>query len=101
MNASNQIGTCTLCERENVSTTVHHLTPKSRGGKDKETAHLCVPCHKQLHALFTNRELAESLSTIEQLRAQEQVARYLRWIRKQPPTVVPRVRKSKSLLDQL
>ncbi|WP_426450574.1 HNH endonuclease [Paenibacillus sp. S-38] len=88
------LGRCELCLREGVETTEHHLTPKERGGTFLGTADLCIPCHKQIHALFTNEELAAGLNTLEALRANEAIGGFLRWIRKQPPSALPRVRKS-------
>lgn len=89
-----QLGTCELCEREEVMTTVHHLTPKEMGGTFGPTAHLCIPCHKQIHALYTNEELAVRLRTIEALQRDEQMASFLKWIRKQPSSKLPRMKKS-------
>lgn len=85
---------CELCERENVETTVHHLTPREEGGSHLPTANLCISCHKQIHALFTNRELANGLHTIENLRSNERVYKYLKWIKKQPSTSLVRIKKS-------
>ena len=49
---------CALCEREipHRLKDAHHLTPKSRGGV--VTVFLHRACHKQVHALFTETELA-------------------------------------------
>lgn len=88
---------CALCGRTGVETTVHHLTPKEMGGSLLPTAELCKPCHKQIHALYTNEELAVRLSTLEELKADEQIRRYLRWIRKQAPGALPRTRKSRAV----
>ena len=86
---------CALCGREGVETTVHHLTPREAGGALLPTAPLCRPCHKQVHALYTNRDLvALGLTTVEALQRDPAIARFLKWIRKQPPETVPRVRKS-------
>ena len=90
-------GICELCLRKGVGTTVHHLTPKEEGGRDLPTADLCTPCHKQIHALFTNKELADGLNTLAALQQDERMARYLRWIRKQPPTAIPRTKKSNAV----
>lgn len=90
-------GVCELCGRSGVETTVHHLTPREMGGSLLPTADLCRPCHKQIHALYTNEELAARLSTLEALRADEQIARYLKWIRKQAPGTLPRTRKSRAV----
>lgn len=74
--------TCALCERQVSRVTRHHLIPKSEGGR--EVVPLCQPCHKTLHSFFTNRTLLTELHTIESLRAEPEIARYLGWIRKQP-----------------
>ncbi|WP_243387356.1 HNH endonuclease [Bacillus kexueae] len=87
--------TCELCLRENVKTTLHHLTPKEEGGTFLPTAYLCIPCHKQIHALFSNKEIVIlGLTTIEALREQEEMKKFLSWIRKQPGSKVPYIKKS-------
>ncbi|MCI3923916.1 HNH endonuclease [Paenibacillus sp. TRM 82003] len=91
---------CELCGREDVETTVHHLTPKEKGGTFLPTALLCRPCHSMLHATFPNEELASRLSTIDALRAEERLQPYLRWIRKQPSGTLPKVKKSRALRNR-
>jgi len=91
---------CELCGREGVETTEHHLVPKEMGGTFLGTADLCRPCHKQIHALYTNEELAVRLHTLEQLKADEQIGRYLKWIRKQAPGSLPRTRKSRAVRER-
>lgn len=78
--------TCELCERKAIETTGHHLLPKEMGGTFGPTANLCIPCHKQMHALYTNAEIAARLTTIPELKEDLQLSRYLKWIRKQPST---------------
>jgi 5-methylcytosine-specific restriction protein A len=85
---------CELCERENVDTTVHHLLPKEMGGTFGPTANLCIPCHKQIHALYTNEEIAARLTTIPKLMEDPQLLRFLKWIRKQPGTKIMKIKKS-------
>ncbi|WP_031307964.1 HNH endonuclease [Mesobacillus boroniphilus] len=89
-----QSGTCELCGREEVEVTIHHLTPKEMGGTFMSTANLCIPCHKQIHALFTNEELATSLNTVDQLRSHPELQKFLKWIKKQPSTRLPIISKS-------
>ncbi len=72
---------CELCHREVGKTTQHHLTPREHGGR--RTAELCIPCHKQIHALYTNETLAGELNSLEALRQTPEMRRFLRWIRKQ------------------
>lgn len=87
---------CELCGRPVPKTTRHHLIPREEGGRLFATAQLCPTCHKQLHALYDNRTLAENYATIAALRQDPAVARYLRWVRRQPGTALPRVRTSRS-----
>ncbi|MBM4761680.1 HNH endonuclease [Bacillus sp. B15-48] len=88
------MGQCELCGRNNIETTVHHLLPKEKGGTFGETANLCIPCHKQIHALYTNEEIAARLTTIQDLRTDEQLSRFIKWLRKQPPTKLMKIKKS-------
>ncbi len=85
---------CELCNREGVKTTVHHLVPREMGGNYGAKAHLCIPCHKQIHALYTNEQLAKDLFTIEALQDEEKMKKYIKWIKKQSPTALPKHKKS-------
>jgi hypothetical protein len=77
---------CELCERAQVLLTRHHLVPRSRGGARMDTVQLCPDCHGILHQLYSEREIAARLSTIEALRADERLMRSVRWIARQPST---------------
>ncbi len=88
-------GHCELCARNNVELTKHHLVPKEEGGTFGETAMICIPCHKQIHALYTNKELALRLSSIQDLLQDLQIMKYVKWIRKQSPSQLVKVKKSK------
>lgn len=85
---------CEFCGRNNVETTLHHLLPKEKGGAYGATANLCVPCHKRIHALYTNDEIAIHLTTLSDLRHDEKLSRFIKWIRKQPATKIMKIRKS-------
>ena len=78
---------CSLCEREvpREMITLHHLKPREKGGRAEHRTPLCRPCHKQLHAVFSNADLARSLDSIERLRAEPMLQPFLKWIRKQKP----------------
>jgi len=84
---------CPLCSRDVPEDRLsdHHLIPKSRGGK--ETLAICADCHRQVHALFTNKQLASELNTVDAIMADERFARFARWIAKRPPE--RRMRKAK------
>ena len=76
---------CQLCRRwvPRRLITLHHLTPKQKGGKAEDRVPLCKPCHKQLHAMFTNKELMKEYSTVEKLRGAPLLDGFLKWIVKQ------------------
>lgn len=88
------MGICELCGRNEVVTTVHHLLPKETGGTFGPTAILCIPCHKQIHALYTNEEIAARLTTLKELREDEKLSSFIKWIRKQPSGKIMKIRKS-------
>lgn len=78
---------CSLCQREVpiALITLHHLTPRQKGGRAEDRTPLCRPCHKQLHATFSNNDLAKSYDSVEALRNAPLLAPFLKWIRKQAP----------------
>ncbi|GGD17656.1 HNH endonuclease [Pontibacillus salipaludis] len=76
---------CELCGRGPIETTEHHLVPRQYGGAEGPTAELCKACHKQIHALFTNAELAGFYNTIERLRDHPDMEKYIKWVKKQDP----------------
>lgn len=78
---------CALCGRQvpRAVITEHHLVPRERGGKPEHVVPMCRPCHGHVHALFDNKTLAASLNTLDALRRAPDVARFVRFIRKQDP----------------
>lgn len=88
-------GICELCKREEVQITEHHLIPREEGGAYLDKANLCIPCHKQIHALYTNKELAIRLNTIQALKQDEELGKYLKWIKKQPSSSMIKTKRSK------
>jgi 5-methylcytosine-specific restriction enzyme A len=88
------VNECELCGRNGVETTIHHLLPKEMGGTFEPTALLCIPCHKQIHALYTNEEIAARLTTLKDLREDEKLSRFIKWIRKQPSGKIMKIKKS-------
>ena len=62
---------CELCGASS-RITKHHLVPVSvtekRRARDKNVAYLCETCHKLVHKIFSNEELAESYNTVEALK---------------------------------
>jgi len=86
---------CALCERDVPSLTEHHLTPRSKGkpGQVLPVVQICSACHRQLHALFTNDELATFLNSVDRIKSHPAMGRFLNWVRKQPPERRIRVRR--------
>ncbi|HTK78025.1 MAG TPA: HNH endonuclease signature motif containing protein [Gemmataceae bacterium] len=76
---------CGLCGRSvpNRLITLHHLKPKQKGGKAEDRTPLCRPCHKQLHATYSNTDLARVYPTLDALRKAPELQPFLKWIRKQ------------------
>lgn len=79
---------CSLCGRpfDRKALTKHHCLPREKGGTPEHVELLCPPCHGMVHATYTNGTLAQLYPTIEQLRRAPELAGYLKWVRKQPPT---------------
>ena len=78
---------CDLCRRRVPPQliTLHHLTPRQKGGRAEHRTPLCKPCHKQVHATFRNTDLARLYGSIESLREAPLLQPFLKWIRKQSP----------------
>ena len=89
--------TCALCGRTGVPLTKHHLVPRATHGRarvkrehaekdlKRETAPLCRPCHKTVHATLTEKQLAVDYHTVEALRGHPALARFARFAAKQDP----------------
>jgi hypothetical protein len=78
---------CSLCQRlvPPDLITLHHLKPKERGGRAEHRTPLCKPCHKQLHATYSNKRLDQELASIASLRQAPELQPFLTWIQKQKP----------------
>jgi hypothetical protein len=87
---------CELCEREVDHLTVHHLIPKQKEGQGGPIAEVCSACHRQIHVLYDNVRLARELSSVERLRDEPRMARFLAWIRKQDANKRVKVRRAAS-----
>ena len=54
---------------------------------------LCRPCHSQLHALLTEKELEREWNTLERLRAHPELMKFAAWIAAKPRGLKPLSRK--------
>ncbi|MFK7808532.1 MAG: HNH endonuclease [Saprospiraceae bacterium] len=83
---------CPICKRslETKNISKHHLIPKSKGGKHGDTVMLHNICHQKIHSLFTEKELAKELNTIEKLLEKEELQKFIKWVRKKEPSFYQR-----------
>ena len=52
-------------------------------------------CHGKIHAVFSEKELRDSYSSFDRLRAHPEIARFVDWVRRKPPEFVSRHRKGR------
>ena len=85
---------CPLCDRviPPSQRDAHHLVPRSHGGRHTEYLHRI--CHRQIHALLTETELAREYCTVDALQTHPAMAQFLAWVRGKPPEFSERTRKS-------
>jgi SPX domain protein involved in polyphosphate accumulation len=80
---------CELCQREISALTEHHLIPrqktKRKGLDPSPTIQICSACHRQIHTLYDNSHLALYLNTLEKLKQDPQLQKFLCWVHKQDP----------------
>jgi hypothetical protein len=92
-----QAGSCPLCDRPMVagpSVDQHHPVPRSHGGQAAVTMHKI--CHRAIHAMLSERDLAEEFSDFGKLRAHPMLAQFIAWVQKRPPEYYDRTRWSRS-----
>ena len=90
---------CPICDRPipDAQKDAHHLIPKSKGGKTTEYLHRI--CHRQIHALFTETELATQFNTAAALREHPEIQRFICWVKSKPDYFYEKSRKSSRLKD--
>ncbi|MFM9878788.1 MAG: HNH endonuclease [Burkholderiaceae bacterium] len=91
---------CALCGRPipHAQKDEHHLVPKSKGGRHTTSLHRI--CHRQIHALLTETELAREFSTVQALLAHPEIERFVAWVKTKPVDFMERSRKSQRLRDR-
>ncbi|MFC0409239.1 HNH endonuclease family protein [Roseomonas elaeocarpi] len=90
---------CPLCDRPippDAKSSLHHLTPRLKGGTHRGTVRLHQLCHSAIHARFTETELARDLHEVEALRADPRMVDFLEWVRNKPPAFHAPTRAAKS-----
>jgi hypothetical protein len=87
---------CALCNRQLAEPfNRHHLIPLSKGGKGTTTISLHKICHDKIHSVFTEKELKRFYHTMERIRANEDIAKFIGWVSKKEPRFYDRSSKSK------
>lgn len=56
---------------------------------------LCGPCHRQIHAVLTEKQLGARYNTREALLAHPAIARFVHWIRRRPAAASFPVRRAR------
>lgn len=70
--------TCSICGRDNISMTKHHLNPDNKNGL---ITFVCRPCHNQIHAVFKNYELKQEYNTPKKIRKADRMKEFIEWIK--------------------
>ena len=88
---------CPLCDREipTAQRDAHHLIPKSKGGLKTRFLHRI--CHRQIHALFTEAELAKTYNNVAQLLAHPEITKFVAWVKTKPGYFNERTYKSQRI----
>jgi hypothetical protein len=77
---------CPLCGRPLAEPfNKHHLIPISKGGKHTETILLHNICHKKIHSVFREIELKRYYNTIERIKENEEIQKFIKWVGKKEP----------------
>lgn len=95
-------GRCELCGRDINALTKHHLIPRMRHRSKRSRKRfsreemrarilwVCRPCHKQIHAVLSEKELGDRYNTKQALLAHPDIRQFVDWIQDKPPGFVPR-----------
>ncbi len=92
-----ETGPCPLCQRPIPPSQrdAHHWVPKSKGGR--QTAALHRVCHRQIHALLTEAELARRYNSVEALLTHPELLGFVKWVQTKPDDFFVSTRKSTRL----
>ncbi len=88
---------CALCRRplgDPSRAERHHLVPRSRGGRQAVLLH--AVCHRKIHSLFTEAEIARHYASIDALRAHPEIRKFVRWLAGRPPDLRVRTRAART-----
>ena len=71
---------------------IHHVLPKSKGGKANNSIKLCSICHDILHYIIDIEDI-DKFNTISKIRNIPELKKYLDWISKQKDGVIYKIKK--------
>lgn len=80
------IGLCPICDREmwkDKFVDRHHFFPKCKGGRETEWVHKV--CHRKIHSIFTENELAKEYNNPEVVKSHPEIDKFVKWISKKDP----------------
>ena len=98
---------CEMCARAAAGLTKHHLIPRTRHKNKKNKKNfdrvevkerviwICGPCHKNIHALISEKELEYNYNTLELLMEHPEVKKFVEWIKKKPANTRIKTKESK------
>lgn len=86
---------CVLCDRELLQISKHHLIPRSRHHNKKIKKkfnkeilslkiNLCRPCHDQIHAVFTEKQLERFYNDPLTIKSYPEMSKFIAWIKNKP-----------------
>lgn len=105
MTKTDSTAKCELCRRAGVLLTRHHLIPRkyhankklkkrfTREEMQSNVLMLCRPCHSHIHAVFTEKEMAEQFYTAASLQEHPEVQDFVEWLGTKSPGFKPKFRK--------
>ena len=85
MGAAGDLGPCPVCGRDMVdgpSVDRHHWVPRTEGGC--ETGYLHLICHRMIHRVFDEKQLATAYAEPSAVRSHPEIRRFVAWVRRQP-----------------
>jgi HNH endonuclease len=94
----NQALYCQICDRaitERSYWDEHHLIPVSKNGRYTERVKLHRICHEKIHSIFTEAELASYYNTVDRLLTNEDMRKFVKWVKKKPPEFYTTTKKQK------
>ncbi|MGM0834207.1 hypothetical protein K1Y77_01710 [Halomonas qaidamensis] len=92
---------CELCQRASPLTK-HHLIPRTLHNKPRYQKRysreerltaivwLCHPCHKHIHRLYSERELADRFASLEALMSDDDIRAFVDWLATKPAGFKPK-----------